>query len=300
MAAARSVWKGFIQFSLVSVPVRAYAAAASAGSGGEIRLNQLHAECNSRIKYQKVCPVHGEVKQDEIVSGYEFAKDQYVVIDPGEIEKLRKPSEKAIGIEAFVKPDAIDERFLSGRTQYLLPEGAPAFKPYALLHRTLVETDRVAFAKVVLAGKQQLVVVRPLENLLAMSFLNYASEMKPVDEFRDESPTVEVNPKELDLAKTLMKSLAVDDFDLNEYTDDYTAKLTQLIDAKQKGEEIVTSSQTEASAPQVTNLMEALQASLAQAKRAAPAAGAKGKPGKLVAPSVGVAEVKETKKRKKA
>jgi DNA end-binding protein Ku len=166
MAAARSVWKGFIQFSLVSVPVRAYAAAASAGSGGEVRLNQLHAECNSRIKYQKVCPVHGEVKQDEIVSGYEFAKDQYVIIDPGEIEKLRKPSEKAIGIEAFVKPDAIDERFYSGRTQYLLPEGAPAFKPYALLHRTLVETNRVAFAKVVLAGKQQLVVVRPLENLL--------------------------------------------------------------------------------------------------------------------------------------
>jgi len=233
--AARSVWKGFIQFSLVSVPVRAYAAAASAGSGGEIRLNQLHAECNSRIKYLKVCPVHGEVKQDEIVSGYEFAKDQYVVIDPGEIEKLRKPSEKAIGIEAFVKPDAIDERFYSGRTQYLLPEGAPAFKPYALLHRTLVETDRVAFAKVVLAGKQQLVVVRPLENLLAMSFLNYASEMKPIDEFRDESPTVEVNPKELDLAKTLTKSLAVDEFDLSEYTDDYTAKLTQLIEAKQMG-----------------------------------------------------------------
>jgi DNA end-binding protein Ku len=150
--AARSVWKGFIQFSLVSVPVRAYSATASAGSGGEIRLNQLHAECHNRIKYQKVCPVHGEVKQDEIVSGYEFAKDQYVIIDPGEIEKLRKPSEKAIQIDAFIKPDAIDDRYFSGRTQYLLPEGAPAFKPYALLHKALVEGNRVAFAKVVLAA----------------------------------------------------------------------------------------------------------------------------------------------------
>jgi DNA end-binding protein Ku len=296
--AARSVWKGFIQFSLVSVPVRAYSATASAGSGGEIRLNQLHAECHNRIRYQKVCPVHGEVKQDEIVSGYEFAKDQYVIIDPGEIEKLRKPSEKAIGIEAFIKPDAIDERFFSGRTQYLLPEGAPAFKPYALLHKTLVETNRVAFAKVVLAGKQQLVVVRPLDNLLAMSFLNYATEVKPVADFHDESPTVEVNPKELDLAKTLTKSLAVDDFDLSAYTDDYTQKLTQLIDAKQKGEEIVTGSSTEAPAPQVSNLIEALQASLEQAKKAG--GGAKAKPGKLVAPSVGVSEAKETKKRKKA
>jgi DNA end-binding protein Ku len=297
-AAARSVWKGFIQFSLVSVPVRAYAAGASAGSGGEIRLNQLHAECNNRIKYQKVCPVHGEVKQDEIVSGYEFAKDQYVIIDPGEIEKLRKPSEKAIQIDAFIKPDAIDERFYSGRTQYLLPEGAPAFKAYALLHRTLVETNRVAFAKVVLAGKQQLVVVRPLQNLLAMSFLNYASELKPIDDFRDESPTVEVDRRELDLAKTLTKSLAVDDFDLNGYTDDYTQKLSELIAAKQKGEEIVASGPAEAAMPQVSNLMEALQASLEQAKRAAPAG--KGKPGKLVAPSVGVSEAKEARKRKKA
>jgi DNA end-binding protein Ku len=296
--AARSVWKGFIQFSLVSVPVRAYSATASAGSGGEIRLNQLHAECHNRIRYQKVCPVHGEVKQDEIVSGYEFAKDQYVIIDPGEIEKLRKPSEKAIGIEAFIKPDAIDERFFSGRTQYLLPEGAPAFKPYALLHKTLVETDRVAFAKVVLAGKQQLVVVRPLDNLLAMSFLNYATEVKPVADFHDESPTVEVNPKELDLAKTLTKSLAVDDFDLSAYTDDYTQKLTQLIDAKQKGEEIVTGSATEAPAPQMSNLIEALQASLEQAKKAG--GGTKAKPGKLVAPSVEVSEAKESKKRKKA
>ena len=296
--AARSVWKGFIQFSLVSVPVRAYAAGQSAGSGGEIRLNQLHAECHSRIKYQKTCPVHGEVKQDEIVSGYEFAKDQYVVIDPAEIEKLRKPSEKAIQIDAFIKPDAIDERFLSGRTQYLLPEGAPAFKPYALLHRTLVETGRVAFAKVVLAGKQQLVVVRPLENLLAMSFLNYASELKSIADFRDESPTVEVDRKELDLAKTLTKSLSVDDFDLAEHADDYTQKLMQLIEAKQKGEEIVSSGPAEAAQPQVSNLMEALQQSLAQAKRGA--AAGKGKPGKLVAPSVGVSEAKEAKKRKKA
>jgi DNA end-binding protein Ku len=140
--------------------------------------------------------------------------------------------------------------------------------------------------------------VRPLDNLLAMSFLNYATEVKPVADFHDESPTVEVNPKELDLAKTLMKSLAVEDFDLGAYTDDYTEKLTKLIDAKQKGEEIVTGSSSEAPAPQVSNLIEALQASLEQAKKSG--GGAKAKPGKLVAPSVGVREAKESKKRKKA
>jgi DNA end-binding protein Ku len=114
-------WKGFLKLSLVTVPVHAYTTA-SAG-GGKIALNQLHAECKSRIRYKKTCPIHGEVTQDQIVSGYEHAKGQYVVVDEDELEKLRTEDEKTIRIDAFVAPDAIDPLFLSGKNLYLLPEG---------------------------------------------------------------------------------------------------------------------------------------------------------------------------------
>src|SRR5262245_5335711 len=104
--AARSSWKGFLKLSLVSVPVKAFTATAS--GGGDVRLNQLHAECHSRINYKKTCPVHGEVSPDQIVSGYEHAKGQYVVIDTDELEKLRTADDKAINIDTFVAPDELD------------------------------------------------------------------------------------------------------------------------------------------------------------------------------------------------
>ena len=100
--AARSSWKGYLRLSLVSVPVKAYTATTT--GGGEIHLNQIHADCHSRIRYQKVCPIHGEVSNDAIVSGYEFAKGQFVVIDPDELDKLRTESDKAVQIATFVAP----------------------------------------------------------------------------------------------------------------------------------------------------------------------------------------------------
>src|SRR5437667_11190559 len=103
--AARSSWKGFLKLSLVSLPVKAYTATSS--GGGEIRLNQLHAECHSRINYKKTCPIHGEVSQDQIVMGYEHAKGQYVVVDTDELDKLRTDDEKAINIDVFIDPSAL-------------------------------------------------------------------------------------------------------------------------------------------------------------------------------------------------
>ncbi len=97
----RSSWKGHIRLSLVTIPVKAFTASAS---GKEIRLNQLHDECKNRIRYQKTCPQHGEVSSDEIVMGYEFAKDQYVIVDADELDNLRTESDKAINIDKFVRP----------------------------------------------------------------------------------------------------------------------------------------------------------------------------------------------------
>ncbi len=131
--------KGFLKLSLVSVPVKAYTA--TTNSGGEIHLNQLHAECHSRIQYKKSCPIHGEVPQKDIVSGYEHAKDQYVVIDTDELEKLRTEDDKAITIDTFIEPDALDPVYLSGTTYYLLPDGPIGQKPYAVLHEGTVQQN---------------------------------------------------------------------------------------------------------------------------------------------------------------
>src|SRR6266446_1515260 len=119
--AARSSWKGFLKLSLLSVPVKAYTA--TAGGGSEIHLNQIHAECNSRIQYKKVCPIHGEVKSDEIVSGYEYSKGQYVLIDTDELGKLRTEDDKAINIDTFINAEALDPIYYQGKTYYLIPDG---------------------------------------------------------------------------------------------------------------------------------------------------------------------------------
>jgi DNA end-binding protein Ku len=293
---ARPVWKGFIQFSLVSIPVKTYTAAATGGGG--IALNQLHKECNSRIQYKKVCPLHGEVPADQIVSGYEFAEGQYVVVDPGEIDKLRPKNEKTIGIEAFIPRDSLDPRYFSGRTQYVVPDGPIGFKAYALLHRALVQERRYAFAQVVLHGHRQAVALRPIENLLAMSFLNYAEDVKSPSMFATEAPAAEVSPDELKLAKTLVDALSPKEFDFAEYTDDYSEKLRELIEAKVHGKQIVSPPAEEPPA-QVANLMEALQRSVAAAQQKKAASGAK--PPKLVAPPTGgapVAASAKTRRRK--
>ena len=128
----RPSWKGFIRLSLVSVPVEGYSADAPQE---QISFNQLHDECHNRIRYKKVCPVHGEVENHEIVKGYKFGPDQYAIVDPDEIEKLRSEADRSINIDAFIKPSDIDPIYFAGKTYYLAPSGAAAKKPYALLHR---------------------------------------------------------------------------------------------------------------------------------------------------------------------
>src|SRR3569832_1252341 len=118
---ARYSWKGSLRLSLVTVPVQAFNAVAP--EGGHIRFHQLHESDHSRIRHVKVCPVHGEVTQDEIVSGYEYAKGQYVIVDPGELDALRSENDKAVHLDTFVDVDAIDPLYLTGQNYYLTPDG---------------------------------------------------------------------------------------------------------------------------------------------------------------------------------
>lgn len=264
--AARSSWKGFLKLSLVSVPVRGYTAQSSAG---EIRLNQLHEACHNRVRYQKVCPVHGEISQDEIVSGYEYAKGQYVVIDPKELAKLRSERDRSINVDAVVSPDAIDPIHFTDKTYYLLPDGAVGQKPYALIHQALREHNLAAIGRVVLYGREELVLVRAYEQVLAMTSLKYEAEITPVTAVEEELvPVGQLPREELVLTRTLLKAFEKKKFSLAQYQDTYVEKLREFIEAKVEGKEIV--SPPAADEPHVINLMDALRKSVAQAQQAEP------------------------------
>ena len=254
-----SSWKGFLKISLVSVPVKAYTASRSTS---KISLNQLHAGCNSRINYKKTCPVHGEIPAAEIISGYEFTKGQYVVIDTDELEKLRTENDRSINVGKFVPAETVDPLYHSGKNYYLVPDGPIGQKPYQLIHDAMRDQGVQAVAQVVISKKEELVLVRPVDRLLVMTVLNYAAEVKEPQSFYDELVESEASPPELQLTTQLINALSSDEFDLTQYKDLYNEKLTQLIEAKVQGQELVAPPAAEA--PHVINLMDALKASVQQ------------------------------------
>jgi DNA end-binding protein Ku len=254
--AARPSWKSFLRLSLVSIPVKGYTAHATTS---DLPLHQIHVKCHNRIRYQKVCPVHGPVNKDEIVSGYEVSKGKYVEIDPDELDKMRTSSEKAINIDTFVAPDAVDPAYYSGQTYYLLPDGTAGDKPYVLLREGMENRNKYAVAETVLNKRDRVVLLRPAGKLIVMELLHYEDEVKAPDNFEKEVPAKEPAKQEADLVDMLIKASSASRFDLGKYKDRYKEKLKQFIQAKVKGEEIVGEEEEE---PRVINLMDALKKSL--------------------------------------
>lgn len=260
--APRSTWKGYLKISLVSVPVRAY----TGSRGGEraIALNQLHEECHSRIRYKKVCPIHGEVPKEEIVSGYEYTKGQYVVIDPSDLEQIRSESDRSLNVDAFVPADAVDPIYMAGKTYYLLPDGPVGQKPYQLVQQAMTLDNLHAIAWIVLSNREQIVRIRPVEDLLVMDVLEYQTQVTDPSSFQAELVETKSSAQETKLTRQLIGALAKDTFDPTEYKDLYTERLTQLIEARVQGEELVTPPAAEE--PHVINLMEALKRSVKHTK----------------------------------
>lgn len=259
--AAHASWKGFLKLSLVSVPVKAYTATAT---GNDVILHQLHAQTHERIQYKKVAPSVGEVSMDEIVKGYEYAKGQYVIINEEEMDKLRTESDKSIRIDGFIPPAAVDSIFMGGRTYYLAPDGPVGQKPYNLLLKGMEENKVHAIAEVVIAQKEQVVLLHPLDGILAMTVLNRKDEVKPATAFKDEISETELTDAERSLTDTLIKASIIKDFDFSRYKDVYKEKLTKLIQIKIEGKEVV--QVTDPEEPKIINLMEALKRSVAEAQ----------------------------------
>jgi DNA end-binding protein Ku len=285
--ARQSSWKGYLKISLVSVPVKAYTATSSTAT---ISLNQLHAPCNSRIQYKKTCPVHGEVPSAEIVSGYEYTKGQYVVIDTDEVEKLRSEKDRSISVSAFVPAEKVDSLYHAGKNYYLVPDGPVGQKAYQLIHDVMAKQGVHAVAQVVISKKEELVLVRPVDRLLVMTVLNYAAEVKEPQSFFDELVESQGTEQELQLTTQLVNALTNNELNLNQFRDVYTDKLTQLIEAKVAGKEIVAVPAGEM--PHVINLMDALAESMKQIK----VPGGAEKPPRKAAASKPARQPAETKK----
>ncbi len=284
-APSRTSWKGFLKLSLISVPVKAFTANDTAG---EVHLNQLHKDCNARVKYQKVCPEHGELKSESIVSGFEHQKDHYVVVDPDELDKLRTKTDRAVSIDGFVPHDAIDGMYFAGKAHYLLPDGIAGSRPYALLRDGMVQNKVCAIAQVVMTGREQLVLVRPHGKLLVMTGLHYPQRVRKGKDFESEVEDIAFKPEEVALTNTLIAASKIATFDLDAYQDQYVGKLKKLIDMKVAGQEVVQAKDLEE--PKILNLMDALKKSVAEAQArlaggesAAEPAAAEGK----LAPSAG-------------
>lgn len=221
--------------------------------------------CHSRIHYQKVCPIHGEVSNDEIVSGYEYGRGKYVEIEPEELDRLRTNREKALTIDAFVPPDEIDPIYYDGRMYYLLPAGPADREAYALLQAAMVRQERSGIGQVVFSGKDQLVLVRPRGDLLVMSMLNYTAEIRSPEDVEGTQRAAKSTPRKLKLAEDLAKASATRHVDLARYEDRYRERVEELIKAKAGGKEVVAPAEDEEEP--VINLMDALKRSSLQERQ---------------------------------
>jgi DNA end-binding protein Ku len=256
---ARSIWTGAISFGLVTVPVKLY----SAVSRKTVRFHQLNGPTGVRIQQKRVDPSTGdEVAYEDIVKGFEIGPDRYVIIEPGELESLDPKKTRTIEIEDFVDLSDIDP-ILYDHPYYLAP-GAGGAKPYRLLLEAMRESGKVAIAKVVIRQKENLVAIRPMEgDVLGMATMIFSDEVvdpERIDEL-DSAREVEVNDRELQIAKQLVESLS-GEFEPDRYRDTYREDVLALIERKAAGEEIAVQPQREEAEEEVPDLMAALKASL--------------------------------------
>jgi DNA end-binding protein Ku len=260
---ASTVWKGHLTFGLVSFPVKLYSAARSES----ISFNQLHKSDNSRVRQVLYCAAEDKpIPRTEIVKGYEYEKDRYVVIEDEEIKKVAPQTAKVMEIQEFVKADAVDPIYLE--TSYYMAPDEAGEKPYALLFDALKKSGYMGIAKVTMHNREHVVILRPGANGVLMHTMYFSHEIRKVDEFRTDLSLVK--EKELALAQSLVQALAAE-FEPDKYKDSYRENLLQMIESKKEGKEIVAT--PEPHQEKVVDILEALKASLAVAKK--PAASAK-------------------------
>ena len=271
--AARSIASLTISFGLVSIPVKLFSATEASKA---ISFNLLHKTCGSRLKQQYLCAKEEiPVAREEMVKGYEFTKDQYVMFAPEELKAMEEAGTHTADITEFLPVESVDPIYFD-KAYYLAPDKGGA-KPYALLSRALRESGRCALGRWAARGKQYIVMIRPIErdgsDGLVMQQLLYAAEVRSITEI--EIPRTEVKDAELKLAQQLIEQQASETFDPGAYKDEVRGRIEAAIQKKVEGQEITLAEAPEPSGGQVIDLMEALRASLEKKKPARKAEAAK-------------------------
>jgi DNA end-binding protein Ku len=258
----RAIWSGAISFGLVNIPVKLY----SAVSRKTVRFHQLDGEDNQRISQKRVNPRTGEeVPYENLVKGYEIGPDRYVVITPEELDGLAPEKTRTIDIEDFVDLDEIDPIFYD-HPYYLVPDTG-ADKAYKLLLDAMAESNKVAIARVVIRSKENLVAIRPRDDVLTMETLLFGDEViepDKLDGLPESTGKKKTSKRELEMAQQLIASLT-SEFDPDKYRDEYRDRVLDMIERKAQGEEIVVEAPAE-EPKKVPDLMAALEASIAQSK----------------------------------
>ena len=253
---ASTIWKGYITFGLISIPVRLFAAART----DRISFNMLHEVCSTRIKQQLFCPTcERVVERSEIVKGNEIEKNNFVIVTDDELKKIAPDSSESMEIVEFVQLNEIDPLYFE--TSYYATPEEPGRRAYQLLLETMQKTGFAAVAKVAMHQREYTVIIRPREDGLTLHTIYYANEVRAIPEY-GQTKNTEVKPQEVQLAEQLVKSLAAP-FDPEKYEDSYQKRLTELLEAKRDGK-AVHETKTKKLAP-VIDLMAALQKSLNQA-----------------------------------
>jgi len=270
---ASTVWKGYISFGLISVPVRLYVAAREQ----HISFNQLHSVCGTRIRQQTFCP-HCErvIERSEIVKGYPVDKEHYVQVTSEELKGLEAQSSETMEIVQFVKLPDVDPLYY--QTSYFSVAEEPGRRAYSLIFRGMQDLNVGAIAKITLHQREQIVMIRPFEDGLVLHTLYYPEEIRAVAEFESQ-PEVDVQKAEVELAEQFIKQLTAK-FEPDKFKDEYEERVEQLIESK-RGEAPTPAKQSKRKLAPVIDLMEALKRSMAQQSEAEkPVVRAEADPGK--------------------
>jgi DNA end-binding protein Ku len=252
---AASVWSGYLTFGLISMPVKLFSGARSSG----ISFNMLHRDDLSRLKQQYVCLADGKVvDRSDIVKGYEYRKDEYVVIEPEEIKKIEPKTAKTMEILEFVKASEVDPVYFES-SYYMVPDEAGR-RPYALLTKAMEESEYVAIAKLTMHNREYTVFLRPHDGGMMLHTMYYKEEVREVEGFG--APEVELKDAEVKVAHQLIEALATE-WDPEKYHDTFQDNLKNLIQTKLEGGKIAEVEKPKKLAP-VVDLMSALKASLAE------------------------------------
>jgi DNA end-binding protein Ku len=255
---ASTVWKGYVSFGLISVPIRLFVAAREEHVG----FNQIHKECGTRVKQQLYCPTDQRVvERSELAKGYQVDKDTYVLVTEEELKSLEAESSESMEIQQFVKLDEVDPLYYQ-TSYYTVPED-PGRKAYALILQGMEQLKLGAIAKITLHQREQIVMIRPYNKGLVLHTLYYPAEVREIAEYGHNGEDLKLQKAEIDLAEQFMKQLT-SKFEPEQFKDEYQTRVEELVERKQEGMVAKSDKQPKKRLAPVINLMDALRKSMEQ------------------------------------